>query len=356
MWHGRYYVDLQDRRKRVSVSLGPINQLTKAEARRKLRDLLERSGVNTEAHLLQAIGATHTFSQEAAWWRKNKLSLYKPSCQETMGSHIDKYLLPRFGKLPIDDVGERKVQEFIAELNHSELAPKSVRNILGVLKLILGKKRWRDWNLVLPEVPEREQRYFTEDEMRKIINSVEGQWRALFATMAATGLRCGEVFGLHVEDLDLASCRIHVRRSVWRGQEVTVKSKSGNRTVNIEPALAEILRQHLGARKAGRVFQTKNGTPFSKDNVRRKLVSVLDKLGLKRGGLHAFRHGRVSVLQENGVPGDLVKEWIGHSSLRTTSRYTHIRPEVRERVAAEVALLKPMLDPNGPNSQEINAA
>lgn len=104
------------------------------------------------------------------------------------------------------------------------------------------------------------------------------------------------------------------------------------------------------------VFETRNGTPFSKDQVRRKLVSVLDKLGLKRGGLHAFRHGRVSVLQENGVPGDLVKEWIGHSSLRTTSRYTHISPEFREQVAAEVGLFKPMLDPNGPNLQQTRDA
>ena len=85
-------------------------------------------------------------------------------------------------------------------------------------------------------------------------------------------------------------------------------------------------------------------------------MSVLDKLGLKRGGLHAFRHGRVSVLQENGVPGDLVKEWIGHSSLRTTSRYTHISPEFRERVAADVGLFKPMLDPNGPNLQRTKDA
>ena len=63
------------------------------------------------------------------------------------------------------------MQEFVAELNRTELAPKSIRNIIGALKLILGKSRWRDWNLVLPEVPEREQRYFTEDEIRKIINS-----------------------------------------------------------------------------------------------------------------------------------------------------------------------------------------
>jgi hypothetical protein len=100
MRHGRYYVDLQDKRKRVSVPLGPIEQFTKPEAKRKLRDLLEQSGVNTEAHLLQAIKVSRTFKQESAWWRQNKLSLFKPSCQETMGSHIDKYLLPRFSGHP----------------------------------------------------------------------------------------------------------------------------------------------------------------------------------------------------------------------------------------------------------------
>jgi integrase len=352
MWHGRYYVDLQEKRKRVSVPLGPIEQFTKPEAKRRLRELLEQSGVNTEAHLLQATKVSRTFKQESAWWRQNKLSLFKPSCQETMGSHIDKYLVPKFGELSIDAVDERGVQEFVADLNRTELAPKSIRNIVGVLKLILGKSRWRDWNLALPEVSQKEQRYFTEDEMRKIINSVKGQWRPLFATMAGTGLRCGEVFGLHVEDLDLSSCLIFVRRSIWHGQEVTVKTKSGNRTVNIEPALAEVLREHLSGRTTGRVFQTRNGTPFSKDHVRQKLESVLKKLGLKHGGLHAFRHGRVSVLQENGVPGDLVKEWIGHSSLRTTSRYTHISPEFRERVAAEVGIFHPMLDPIGPKFEQ----
>jgi integrase len=355
-WHGRYYVDLPDRRKRVSVPIGPVDQFTKSQAKRKLRELLEQSGVNTEAHLLRAMTVSRTFEQEAAWWRQNKLSLFKPSCQETMGSHINKYLLPRFGQLAIEAVDERRAQEFVADLNRTELAPKSIRNIIGVLKLILGKKRWQDWSLILPEIPEKEQRYFTEDEMLKIIDATTGQWRALFATMAGTGLRCGEAFGLHVEDLDLATGRIHVRRSVWRGQEVSVKTKSGNRTVNIEPVLTEILRQHLNGRTSGRVFQTRNGTPLSKDNVRRKLVSVLDKLGVKRGGLHAFRHGRVSVLQENSVPGDLVKEWIGHSSLRTTSRYTLLRPDFRERVAAGVGLFKTKLDPIGPNSEETNAA
>ena len=58
-----------------------------------------------------------------------------------------------------------------------------------------------------------------------------------------------------------------------------------------------------------------------------------------------FVMGGYPVLHEEGVPGDLVKEWIGHSSLRTTSRYTHISPEFRERVATEVGLFQSMLDP-----------
>ena len=51
-----------------------------------------------------------------------------------------------------------------------------------------------------------------------------------------------------------------------------------------------------------------------------------------------------------------MKEWIGHSSLRTTSRYTHLRPELRERIAVEVGLLKAMLDANEPSPVDTEVA
>lgn len=59
-----------------------------------------------------------------------------------MGSHLDKYLLPRFGSLPIPAIDERRVQEFIADLTRMEymwpngvsrkLSPKTIRNVVGV--------------------------------------------------------------------------------------------------------------------------------------------------------------------------------------------------------------------------------
>jgi integrase len=377
MWHGRYYVDLSgmEERRRASVPLGSVSTMKKTEAKRKLRAILQEMGLNDDIHLERTQAGVKMFCSEAEWWKDNRLPMYKPSCQETMGSHLEKYLMPKFGSLPMAAIDERRVQEFIADLTRTEytvsqskgkrkkLSPKSIRNIVGVLKLIVGPKVGRDWNLRFPEIPIKEQRYFSPDEMRQVVDAAPGQWKVLFATLAGTGMRCGEAFGLHVEDLDLTAGRIHIRRSVWEGEEVTVKTKQGYRAVTIDPILTGMLTEHLGNRKAGRVFQTRTGTPICKRNARRRLNELLKKLKLPMAGLHAFRHGRVSVLQLMGVPGDLVKEWVGHSNLRTTSRYTHFQDDFRRQIASQVALFPQpnvagkLLDgPNGPNSPQLAAS
>ena len=152
-----------------------------------------------------------------------------------MGSHLDKYIVPRFGSLPLAAIDEKRVQGFIADPRRTEyrwpngisrkISPKSIRNIVGVHKHVLGEKVCREWKLTLPEIPKKEQRCFRPDEMLRIVDAATAQWRVLFATLASTGLRCGEAFGLHVEDLDLVTGRLYVRRSVWNGEEVSVKRR-----------------------------------------------------------------------------------------------------------------------------------
>jgi integrase len=339
--------------------------MKKPEARRKLRALLQGMGLNDDTHLERSVAGAKMFRDEAEWWKENRLLLCKPSCQQTLGSHLQKYLMPRLGALPMTAVDEKRVQELIADLARAEyacgngggrkLSPKSVRNIVGVLKLIVGPKVWREWNLRYPEIPFKEQRFFTPEEMRRIVEAAISQWKVLFATLAGTGMRYGEASGLHVDDLDLTGGRINIRRSVWEGEEVTVKTKQGYRTVTIDPVLTGMLAKHLGWRRAGRVFQTQTGTPICKRNARRMLNIVLKKLNLPKAGLHAFRHGRVSILQTMGVPGDLIKEWVGHSNLQTTSLYTHFQDDYRQQIASQFALfsqasmeIKLPVSPHGP--------
>ena len=88
------------------------------------------------------------------------------------------------------------------------------------------------------------------------------------------------------------------------------------------------------------MFQSKNGKPLRNNNVlRRRLHPVLQALSIREGGMHGFRHGRVSFLVENNTPVEVIKAWIGHGSERMVRQYTHLRPQYRSRVLASIPSL-----------------
>src|SRR5439155_252408 len=81
-----------------------------------------------------------------------------------------------------------------------KLKPRSIKNVWKVLGLILGKKRVKDWTVRLPKNPKKEQRWFTVQEMERIIDAAWGQYKYLFQLARATGMRSGELFGLRMEE------------------------------------------------------------------------------------------------------------------------------------------------------------
>jgi len=129
---------------------------------------------------------------------------------------------------------------------------------------------------------------------------------------------------LRVEDLKLEHGVIEVRRAVWNSIEGNTKTKSGRRNVFIDSATIQLLRDFLAGRQTSRLFQSRVGTPLENRDICRRILSPLcEKIDIKPGGMHAFRHGRVSHMQASMMPRDFVKNQIGHSSLRITSNYTH---------------------------------
>ncbi len=374
-WHIRYYVDVggQERRQRKSVPIGPCkgrDKLTKTEAERKGAEIIAERGINKAEHLERAmnINPVVTFGQRVEWCRKYHKAWVdgKPSSIQSMENNLIKHVIPRFGSWPLDSVDETAVQEFVADLKRAtfkmqkpngdcikayKLSRKTILNLVGVVKLVLGKKVWMTWELNLGEPEPPQQRYFTEEQLKQIIEAAQGQYRVLFALLAGTGMRIGEAAGLHVDDLDLGNCVVYVRRAVWNGQEMSPKTKNAIRQIDIDPVLAGVLREFIGDKKAGRVFEARNGSPLAGQNVlKRVLHPLLNKLGIPKAGLHAFRHSRVTMLRKNGTPGDLQKLWIGHSSLQTTDRYSHTQEELEyRRLAASKVGLNFLVGPNGPN-------
>ena len=133
----------------------------------------------------------------------------------------------------------------------------------------------RAWYPSLPTVPDKEQRWFTQEEMRLIISAAKGQYRVLFHLAGFSGLRSGELTGLHVDDIDFVRGVVRVRRSVWRGIEVSTKTRKGYRDVFIDSTTLQILKEHLRGRTSGRLFETRNGTPLENHNIVRQVLKPI---------------------------------------------------------------------------------
>jgi integrase len=339
-WHLRYLHDTPEGRIRKSVPLGDVDTLTKTQAKRLGAEWLHDHGVNTPEHVEQAT-AVPTFDSALAKWKEARLQCFKPSGKSTAEYTVGKHISPHFTGLLLEQVDKQAVQCWVNDLAASGLAPKTVSNIAKILKSILS---WNDvvtsgWKLRLPVIPEDEQRWFTEEEAVRIIRAAAGQYKVLFRLAYASGMRAGELFGLHIEDFDFGAGTVKVVRSTFRNIEDTPKSRKGRRTIYLDSRTLEEVRTFLGGRTSGRVFMTKLGTPLKVGEVNRYVLrSTCKKLGIPHGGMHAFRHGRVSKMQDEGVNEKIIQLEVGHSSLRMTRRYTHFSPEKRRATAEELAI------------------
>lgn len=324
MYRGRYLVDVPGQEGRVNraVILGPVSEMTKSEARRKLLGVIEQDGVNKPDY---AIPSSELFEKHVQRWRLNYLVRQKPSSQRVWDCIVNKHLLRKWGRYPVDSIKADMVNEWLGELEH--LAPATQRDIVKTLQVVLGRKFGRGIHYPANLEARRAHPCHTPEQMQAITNAAKEPYRTLFAVATETGMRSGELYGLRVEDIDYERLLIHVRRSVWEGKAQAPKTKQAYRAIDIQPELAGMLRLHLNGRKDGWVFQSRKGTPLQHPHVLiRGLYPVLKKLGIPQSGMHAFRHGRVSYLVECDTPVETIRAWIGHGSDEMVRHYTHSGP------------------------------
>jgi site-specific recombinase XerD len=136
--------------------------------------------------------------------------------------------------------------------------------------------------------------------------------------MYGAGLRILEACSLHVSDIDSARMVIHIRLS--KGKE--------DRYVMLGEYLLKQLRSYwIAERPSGQYLfpGTESGRHISQTTVRNVLNKAVKLSGLKKHiTAHTFRHAFATHLLEDGADLRLVQELLGHRSIRTTTKYTHI--------------------------------
>jgi len=140
-----------------------------------------------------------------------------------------------------------------------------------------------------------------------------GRDRLILRTLYLAGLREAELVRLNASDI----------QATPKGHALTVNGKGDKqRTIALPPALAADLMAH---RDSGPIFQSVRGNALGSSDIYRLVRHAGDKAG-HRCTPHLLRHCTASHALDAGCPIHVVKATLGHSSLATTSIYSHAKP------------------------------
>ena len=165
----------------------------------------------------------------------------------------------------------------------------------------------------------------------------DGQLEAIIEVMLGTSARIGEVLAIRKCDVDVTCSPARVRicgtivspngKATFRQDHP--KTSSSRRVVSVPTFTSEVLRQRLVAAAQENpehlLFYSRNHTPLTTNNVRRRLRAILDEDGIEDVTPHSFRRTVATVL-DRAAGADLAAEMLGHSSSAIT-RIHYIEPD-----------------------------
>ncbi|MEI5011398.1 tyrosine-type recombinase/integrase [Streptomyces sp. PmtA] len=185
---------------------------------------------------------------------------------------------------------------------------------------------------------------FTAAEARRFLQTAaDDRLHALYELALRTGLRKGELLGLHWEDLDLDSGTATIHHSFQRTRTqglviLRTKTLASERRIALpaecinslkirwERQQAERQVAGTGWTDSGLVFITPKGRPLDPGNLTRRFRHLLNKAGLRTIRFHDLRHSTATLLLEQGVDLVVIKELLGHAHIGVTAGvYAHVR-------------------------------
>lgn len=149
---------------------------------------------------------------------------------------------------------------------------------------------------------------------------------AVFELMYAAALRVSELTGLDADDVDTEKMVVRVR---GKGGKERVVPFGEPARVALEAWLG--VRGGLESSPTPALFLGVRGGRLNPRTVRASLERLSGRAGVKRISPHSLRHSSATHLLEHGADLRFVQEYLGHSSLQTTQRYTHVD---QQRLAA----------------------
>jgi len=248
------------------------------------------------------------------------------------GTELDR-LVVFLGGAPVgwDHVDIDRLRRFLAERG-ADVRRRSLGRTIAVLRSFFAQLKRAGTIAANPAAALRTPRfrrtlprYVAEGELQRVLSERSIPDRraardaALLEVLYGSGLRASEVVGLDWRDVSSGQRQLHVR-SGKGGKDRIVPLTSAARSA------LQVLASLSGAAAAGRsaVFLGSRGTRLDVRSVGRIVARAMRDAGVAEVNPHALRHSCATHLLDDGADLRSIQELLGHASLSTTQRYTHV--------------------------------
>ena len=354
--YGRYRTDVpgEHNQKEVRVALGYCRN--EMDAMLGLQEEMEKAGVLDLNKVRERLSPVVNFRTQSSWWLEAMTSGEVVNSKKrtqivanTICSYSTAiaYLNEQIGDMPLASIDNPEAKALVAAMKAAlkdgkrRFSDSTISYYFRIMRQVISSQmdekfrpvHQREWNLAaigLPRVNPKNQRHptMTPTEKTTLLGKAEGQYLMIYFLNLVTGMRISEVVAIEMEKHIEPDCSIiYVRQQRAKDMNALkpdLKTEAGLRDIDLHPDAARILRNFIGTRKSGFLFQTANRTMLDPGNIARDSLSpILKEMGRNETGtrFNVFRRFREAVLQRSEARQILIDYWMGHSNPSMGDRY-----------------------------------
>ncbi len=276
------------------------------------------------------------------WLRACRYRLKESTCNR-YETAVNNHIRPRLGNLFPQEIGDETASAFASLLLSEGLAPKTVKDILAVLRLIMKHASKQlpgligDIGYAVPKSPKKESRVLSYDEQEKLITYLAKDSDACkFGILLAmfTGLRIGELCALKWDNISLKERTLRVTATMQRikndgeGSRTKVvigtpKSDLSTRVIPLSDAALRLCRS-MDVKNRNAYILTGSEIFMEPRTLQYRLKRYAEDCGIEGVHFHTLRHTFATRCVEAGFELKSLSEILGHATTSITlERYVH---------------------------------
>ena len=317
--------------------------------------------------LHRGINSGISFADFAVMWLNYKKDYVNPTTGkkispktvETYAYTLKKHIKPNFSVYTVPEMTKDIVEEYVSDVRQTY--PRAAKDVFLMIRQVLQYAKKKELIKAIPEFelkfPKKKRSkktklvYLPADRQPIWLDILEKDGRnfcKLFATLLQSGMRPEEGCGLLLSHLLFDKDMIYVGNA---HKDTTIydydfniigheyiddelKTEESYREIpmclRLKKLLKEIYDERVELRRIQRkkfeptkehVFLNEIGTPYLPERLDKKLKSIIKKYDLEHMTVYGFRHSFATLMSENGMDKEVLREIMGHSDFETTEFY-----------------------------------